>query len=149
MSTWRALDEDDVKGAMSNTEVTQIRTALVSEYQSDPLAELMEAATAEMRGAIRANPHNKVDEDPTKLPPEAISYTAVMVRHRLLTRMDMEISDGRRTEYRSAERFMEQVRMGKFAVSRPDEAEDAQSTSPTPTVTGRTQQWTRTKQDGI
>lgn len=149
MSAWVELLEDNILAVMSETEVRTIRTKLVSSNQEDPVPNIIATVVSDVRAAARANADNTVDSNADKIPPESVRYAAFLVRHSLLSRLDMSISDGRRQEYNKAEKFLDDVRTGKFTVSNPNAAEDAKAPTVTPSVEGRTPSYGRSDQDGI
>lgn len=147
--SWTAITQDDLLSAMSETESTAYRTKLIATGQTDPFDEIKEQVTREIRGAIRSNPRNSVDTDTTTLPASAHYHAVVLIRHRLLTRVDIEVSDARREEYRTAQSYLKQVAKD-LIVESPTGADSDETDFPTPKVSAvRKRKFGRSNQDGI
>ena len=114
---WRAIREDDTRSIMNSAEDNAARAKYLSSGQSDPLDEIREQVTADFREAIRSNPENTLPDDETLLPLSAIRHAAVIIRHGLLGRFGIAISDGRMKEWDAAQKYLEKVEKGERKIA--------------------------------
>lgn len=138
---------------MAGPEDQAYRERLLSDGQGDPLPEIIEQVTLEIRNAIRSNRDNQLHSDATFLPAGAIYHAVAIVRFRLLSRFAVseadQPGDARKTEYREAITWLDLVRKGTERVEPPYGEADAQAPSPSPRLSGRPRRFTRNTQDGI
>lgn len=123
--SWRAITQDDVRAIMNSAEDQAARAKYLASGQGDPFLELSAQVTADIREAIRSNPENTLPEDETLLPAASIRYAAVIIRHALLSRFGVSISDGRMREWDAAAKYLEKLENGTRKVSAPGTATDA------------------------
>jgi hypothetical protein len=148
---WRELTEDDVLGALNAPETSAYKTAAISLGQ-DPLAQIISQVTSESRGHIADCSTNTLAPGSTL--PERVHYHALaMVRFRLMTRLDIEVSEDRRKEQRDAIAFFYRVAECKVAIEPGDgtgtEDDTDSQASPSPGITARPRKFSRQQQDGI
>ena len=115
--SWRAIIEDDTRAVMNSGEDQAARAKYLASGQSDPLEELIAGVTADFREAIRSNPENTLPDDETLLPLSSIRHAAVIIRHGLLGRFGMAISDGRMKEWDAAQKYLDKVEKGERKIA--------------------------------
>lgn len=121
---------------MSSPELDAINAAAVATGQ-DPLVDITATAVQEARAHIADCASNTLAAGDT-VPDRVIHHLLAIIRYRMLTRLDMEVSEDRRTEYRTALRFFERVGECKVSIEAPEGAtEDSGSTPQTETLVSR------------
>lgn len=119
---WRELTEDDIYGgAMMGPELDALRAAAHRAGDDDALPDTMEKAVDWARGFIGDCSKNRLAPGLT-VPERVIHSLAAIVRVRVLTRLDITVSDGRMTEYKSAEKFFIRVSECKVSIEQPEGA---------------------------
>lgn len=148
---WRAPDESDVQSSMTGDEFTTLRTKLLSSGQTDPFAATLAQATLRFREAIRSNPANALDPDPTTLPEAAIFEMVAIIRHRLCTRFNASVpSEARMEEYKTAQQYLRDVaKPNGISVEQPGSSESAKNPLPPMAVNQSPRRDGWRNQDGI
>lgn len=77
----------------------------------------------EARGHIEDAPGNELAAGAT-IPERIKHHVLAIIRFRILTRLDIEVSSARTKEYDDARRFMERVSEGKVRIEKPEGAKD-------------------------
>jgi phage gp36-like protein len=146
--SWRTITEADVKGAMSEPELSAYNAAAIGVAQ-DPLADITETAVQEARAHIADCATNSLAAGST-VPIRVVHHLLAIIRFRMLTRVDASVSEDRRAEYRAAMRFFERVSECKVGIEAPEGATEATgSTARTETLSSRTPIATRDKLSGL
>lgn len=114
---WRELTETDLLGCLNAME-REGYTQVISRGD-DPVSSLLTNAVHECRGRIAAQAAKANQDMPegAVLPPEVIPHVLAIVRHRLLAWADITVSDARKTEFESAEKFMTALGKGEVRVT--------------------------------
>jgi phage gp36-like protein len=128
---WRELTEDDVLGVLSAPEVNAYKIAAAGVGQ-DVLSDILTSVVNHCRGYIADNPANRLAEGVT-LPERTHRPALHIVRFDLLTRLNLNVSDDRRSANREAIRFFERVAEGKVQIEQPTGATD--DSGPVQTIT--------------
>lgn len=145
---WVTITEAMAKGAMSSPELDAVNLAAIASGQ-DPLADITATAVQEARAHIADCASNSLAEGAT-VPERCVHHILAIIRFRMLTRIDMEVSEDRRTEYRSALRFFERVAECKVAIEAPEGATEASGATPSmETISSRTRVATRDSMKGL
>lgn len=148
---WRELTEADVLGAMNAPETAAYRAAATGDGQ-DVLADITVQVVQECRAHIADCQHNTLAAGST-LPIRVIYHAVALIRFRMLTRLDIEVSDDRRREQRDAVEFFRRVSECKVAIEPGDGSASEDGTdgfvSPRPGITARPRNFSRNQQDGI
>ena len=147
---WRAITEDDVHSVINDAENKAFRQHLIVTGQTDPLLGIIEQVTLEVRDAIRSCDDNQLHEDSSFLPAAAIYHATAIIRYRLLTRVNnYQISEDRKTEYQTANRYLNDVAGCNRAVAQPSNDESTVASPTKPSIKARSRTYTRDSQDGI
>jgi phage gp36-like protein len=134
---WRTITEADVKGAMSSPELDAYNLAAIADGQ-DPLADITETAVQEARAHIADCATNSLAEGST-VPDRVVHHLLAIIRYRMLTRVDSEVGEDRRTEYKTAMRFFERVSECKVGIEAPTGVtEETGASARTETLSSRT-----------
>ncbi len=112
---------------MSSPELDAYNAAAIGIGQ-DPLADITETAVQEARAHIADCATNSLGAGST-VPDRVVHHILAIIRYRMLTRLDMEVSEDRRTEYRAAMRFFERVAECKVGIEAPQGATEATGAS--------------------
>ena len=145
---WVEITEAMAKGAMSSPELDAINLAAIAGGQ-DPLADITATAVQEARAHIADCAANSLAVGAT-VPERCVHHILAIIRYRMLTRIDMEVSEDRRAEYKAAMRFFERVAECKVSIESPDgETEESGSTTSVQTIDSRTRIATRNKLSGL
>lgn len=110
---------------MSSPELDAINAAAIGLGQ-DPLADITATAVNEARAHIADFPSNRLAAGAT-VPERVVHHIVAIIRYRMMTRLDMSVSEDRRAEYRAATRFFERVSEGKVAIESPTGETEATS----------------------
>jgi phage gp36-like protein len=125
---WRELTEADVQGVLNEPETTAYQSAALGGGQ-DALADALTTVVNQCRGYIGDNPANQLAEGLTL--PERVHLSALhLIRVELLTRLDLEVSEDRRSAKRDAIRFFERVSDGRVAIESPTGATEESGAAP-------------------
>jgi hypothetical protein len=141
---WRELTEDDVLAALNAPETAAYQSAAISAGQ-DVLSDITGQVVQECRAHIADCARNALAAGATL--PERVMYHAVaLIRYRMMTRLDMEVSEDRRREQRDAVDFFRRVSECKVAIEQPEGETDDSSGGPNvetlnsrPRIAGRSQ----------
>ena len=147
--SWRTITENDVRALMNSPEDAGARQKYLASGQTDPLPEVVSQVTADFRDAIRSHPGNTLDPDETTLPSGSIRHACVIIRHTLLGRFGLAISEGRMKEYEAATKHLERLESGKRRVSVPGATDNTPPPLPAPAVNPNPKQFRWNDQDGI
>jgi len=128
--SWRSVTEADVRSAINSAEDLSTRAKHLSGGQGDPLPDIIGQVTREVREAIRSHPDNRLSPGADEVPEGAIHHAVAIIRHRLLSRFDIQIGEARLMEYREATAYLKDVAAGKRAVENPDAGEAAPAPAP-------------------
>lgn len=149
--SWRTVTEADVLNALSAPESAAYQSAAAGDNQ-DVLAEITTQVVNECRAHIADCERNSLAAGET-LPERVIYHAVALIRFRMLTRIDMEVSEDRRREQRDAVEFFRRVSECKVAIEPGDGSASADGTdsfaSPRPGISARSRHFSRTQQDGI
>jgi phage gp36-like protein len=114
---WREITEDDVLAALNAPETAAYQRAAIAPGQ-DVLQQIIEQVVQESRGHIADCPQNALAAGHT-LPERVIYHALAMIRYRLMTRLNLEVSDDRRREQRDAIQFFTRVSECKVSLEQP------------------------------
>lgn len=145
---WRAITDEDVLDGLSDTESNVYRT-VASVSATDPLPGIIAKVSDKIRTAIRSWRDNRLHEDESFVPEGCIDDAVALIRYRLLNKLDQQISEGRRDEYKEALAYLRDIRAGKVSIERPDEQPDAPAPAPGPRISARKRRFSRDQQEGI
>jgi len=115
---WRLLIEADILTGLTGAETAAFTTAALKAGQANPLQEVIDQVTQEMRGHIADCERNALAAGVT-LPDRCVLHAVAIVRYRLMSRLGLRVADGREQEYRDARRFLERVSECKVRIERP------------------------------
>jgi phage gp36-like protein len=115
---WITLTRDDILSKLSEPEAKALESA-AKKAGTNPLAEIMAEAVNNARSDIANNPKNTLAAGET-IPERAKGPLLAIIRHNLLTRVDMAVSEARAREYKDAVRWFERVADGDVAIEQPE-----------------------------
>jgi phage gp36-like protein len=145
---WIEITADLARSAMNASELAAYQVAAIGEDQ-DPLADITKTAVDEARAHIADCAQNQLAAGQT-VPERVVHHLLAIIRYRMVTRLDMEVSEDRRAEYRSALRFFERVSECKVAIEAPEGVtEPSGGSSQVETLSSRERIATRTKLSGL
>ena len=119
MEDWRAITEDDVQSIMNSAEDNAVRAKYLATGQSDPLVSLIAKITRKFRSAIRSNRENQLHPDERFLPEDVIGDASTIIRHELLGRFGVAISEGRMASFREANKTLTEIKNGTLKITLP------------------------------
>jgi phage gp36-like protein len=145
---WIEITQDLARSAMSAPELAAYQAAALGEDQ-DPLVDITKTAVDEARAHIADCSTNSLAAG-TTVPERVVHHLLAIIRFRMVTRLDLEVSEDRRTEYRSAVRFFERVSECKVQIEQPDGETEASGATPrVETLASRDRISTREKLSGL
>jgi phage gp36-like protein len=118
---WIQLTRTNVLSALNSAEEAAYNAAVTGDI--DPAEEILLTAVREARGHIEDHPGNRLAAGDT-IPERIEHHVLAIVRFRIMTRLDISVSEDRRQEYRDARRFLERVSEGKVSIEKPSGAVD-------------------------
>ncbi len=118
---WITLTQDNLLSALNASEAAAYNAAVTGAI--DPADEIILTAVHEARGHIEDAPGNELAAGAT-IPERIQHHVLSIIRFRILTRLDIEVSKARTKEYDDARRFLERVSEGKVRVEKPEGAKD-------------------------
>ena len=128
---WRAITESDILTQLSKTELETIR----SQAESDPVPAAVSSMMEHVRGSVAAHASNVMGAEgtiPERLMAAAVSLLVVRL-YAANAGMLIDLDKTRAEAAKSAERLLERVSEGKFAVELPGpvgtSAEDGKSSA--------------------
>lgn len=117
---WSTITEDEVKTRFAGAELAALRQKALSAGQPDPLPSVIAEVIATVRGYVAACESNTLSAGATV--PDNLKSTALdLVRHEMLNRLGLKVSEDRSAAWREAIRRLEKVAACAFAVDAPDE----------------------------
>lgn len=145
---WREITEADALGAMNAAETAAYQLAVIGVDQ-DPLAQITAQVVQECRGHIADCPQNQLAEGST-LPERTLYHALALIRFRMLTRLDLEVTEDRRKEQKDAIAFFHRVSECKVKIELPTGAlEEEGSAENIELIDSVTREFTREKQSGL
>lgn len=148
---WKTLTESDVLAALSAPETAAYQTAARGRGQN-VLADIITQVVDECRAHIADCKHNTLAPGNT-LPERVMFHAVVLIRYRLMTRLNLEVSEDRRKEQVQSVEFFRRVSECKAAIEPGDGTGAADDTaamaSPRPGIVARERNFSRGMQDGI
>jgi phage gp36-like protein len=114
---WITLTKTDLLSALNSAEAAAYNVAVAGGI--DPADEIILTVVHEARGHIEDHPGNRLAAGDT-VPARIKHHVLAIIRFRILTRLDQEVSEDRRTEYRDGRRFLERVSEGKVSIEKPE-----------------------------
>lgn len=128
---WMRPTETDLASFLSQREIDAFRQSPSATGAADPAASLMEAATQQIRAAVRAAGKVRMADDPSTVPQSLLPTWGAIVRYHVLTRLPVPVGEDRRTAYRDALDLLAKVASGDI-VPESDGAPDSSSNSAGP-----------------
>lgn len=147
--SWSALTADDVLSGLNNAEKSAYTTKLLADGQTDPIDEIIDQVTAELRGAIRTCGKVELDTVAGTLPPDIHYHAIALVRYRLQTRYTISITEDRRREWQEANSFKRDLANCRYLPEAPDDDPESAAPKSKPRITTPTLTHERTDADGI
>jgi len=123
--SWIALTSADVYAGLVAAQIDTLRNRALAPGQPDPLPTLLADITARVRAEIRTGRRNRLDQDPTLLPPELKLAASHLVLEALQARLpNLVLTADQIRLADDARLLMERVAGGEIAVSKPDHPEN-------------------------
>lgn len=116
---WIALDLDDVKAVLSDSERRAVDEVDLSNAQTSPITEAISNVTAEVRGYVAGCGKNILTSDATKIPDSLKSTALTLIKHTLATRIcasEFFINDDRVREWEQAYQRLRDVAACRFYI---------------------------------
>ncbi len=131
---WRAITEADVETVLLGPELEAIRSAAgaADGSEDDKLDAIIEKVVNACRSHIEDCETNRLGPAGT-LPERAIDHALVIIRTRLLSRINLELGETRAREHKEAVDFFHRVAECKVKIEMPD-AEDIVQETNTPSM---------------
>ena len=147
---WRAITEDDVLTSLAGPELDAYRVAALRAGQADPMPEVIATTVQEARGYIAGCKTNRLADGAT-VPDAMVHHLIAIIRYRLMTRLDMNVTESREQEYKDARVHLRDVSSCRIGIEQPEggSEDDTSFPSATPTVKSRKRRFSRSQQDGI
>lgn len=149
--TWIIIAEADVISKLSGPELAAMKTAALQAAQTDPLPEVIEQVTKEIRGYVAACSENVLGDGAT-IPDELLGFAINRIRYELATRLPVAslLTQARTDANNQAITALRDVAACKFKVIAPTtpSADQAAGTG-VELVTSSTRVATRAKLSGL
>jgi hypothetical protein len=148
---WVAITSDDLKVTKVAALVEALQTQALGVGQSDPTSDIIADVVARIRIEIKGNAANKLDSDTTKIPQSLKSLASRMIVREMQSRLQIALMDDEKTEQQNDLDFLKRISRGEVPIDEADDPTDGavQSTSVSPSISGRNKQFSHCQQDGI
>jgi hypothetical protein len=149
--SWITLTAADLEARLAGAELTALKTKGLSAGQADPIPEILDQVTKEVRGHVAACTHNQLGAGAT-IPEELKSAALDMARYRVIDRLPVPslMTEARRTANRDARRLLELVAGCQFTIEQPATPSTASTAGPAAQVAAsRTKKATGTQLNGL
>ncbi len=129
---WIILTEALVLGKLAGPELAALKTKALAVGQDNPLPDVIDQVTREVRGYVKANANNLLDANPYSIPDELTTATLNRVRFELATRLPVSslLTEDRRQANRDAIAMFRDVAAGRFTIQQPGNVSTEQSAGP-------------------
>ena len=146
---WQTLSSENVKTRLTGPELSALQSAALASGQADPLPEIITAVIDEVRGYISAGGHAL--ETGITVPSKLVSASLAIIRYRLATRLPVKslLDENRVREYQDAQKLLERVADGRFAIEEPVTETTEVQGAPKPSFADKTLSYDRTSEDGL
>ena len=150
--SWTTLTDAHIASVLSISELAQIRTALEAEDATDPVATAAARIVQRIRGDVAASGKYALSAVTTTIPDRLVDAACALLVGAFLAHPESGVIDNeaktRADAVKSAERLLERVARGEYAIEDPDSGSDAKA-SPVSTVTYNERDFTRAKMKGL
>jgi hypothetical protein len=149
--SWIIIAEADVISKLSGPELAAMKTAALQAAQGDPLPEVIEQVTKEIRGYVAACSDNILGDGAT-IPDELLGFAINRIRYELATRLPVPslLTTARTDANSQAITALRDVAACKFKVIGPTTpAEEQAPGAAAEVVSTTTRKYTRAKMDGL
>lgn len=148
---WIALTEADVATGLTGPELTAAKTAALKVGQTDPVADVIDDVTREVRSRVAACKANSLG-DAGMIPDECKGHAVSLCVFRLAKRLPRAVllDEDRRTANTQAIAFLRDVAACDVALEQPETpSEEVVTKIPRPRWSARDREFKRSQQDGI
>lgn len=113
-------------------------------FSADPVPGILSSVATLIRSRLQSGGSSRLQGDELSIP-ECLRDTAGdLIRHKLLTRFALTISDAREKRYDEAMRTLRELSDGSYVI--PDEGQD---NTPAPHYSGRPSRWGMSRHGGV
>ncbi|MGA2052304.1 MAG: hypothetical protein ABSH19_03225 [Opitutales bacterium] len=121
---WLPLTSADIFACLVAAQIETLRSRALAPGQPDPLPTLLADITARVRAEVRTFRRNRLDCDPTLLPPELKLAASHLALEALQARLpNLALTSDQILLAENARKLLERVANGEIAVSKPDHPE--------------------------
>jgi len=149
---WIPVTEALLLTAISGDELTGLREAALGDGQADPVAPTIARIVDRVRGDIATSGKYLVPADTSLIPDRLLDAALALIVMRFMSRPAAAVIDDaagtRAKAAAAAERLLERVAQGNFAIQDPDSGAEP-SGSAISTVSSNTRHFTRDKMRGL
>jgi hypothetical protein len=129
MSAWKAIEKDDLKPFLVAAQVEALDTSALGAWQGPRFEEAMPRVAARVRGKIASARFNgkttfRLSATTDSVPPELFMATCLLIVQALQPGLSLPLTQDQKDQIASAEKDLDAVAAGKFAVSEPDDPQD-------------------------
>lgn len=126
-TAWIQITPDDVRACVLSELLDLTNARAAAGAQAAPFDTHSPKVIARVRSKVASNPKNRLSADATLVPPELGEVTALLIAYAIVlatatTRAGL-INDNHRAAIKQAEKDLDDVAAGKYAVSIPPDAE--------------------------
>jgi hypothetical protein len=149
---WISITPDDLNDTKVAALVDACRTKALGSGQTDPAPRIIENAVARIRSEIKGCAANILDRDMAKIPKDLKPLTMRMIVRELESRLQIELKDDEREEWRHDLRYLERIARCEIPVLAPDNPETVESVhvpAGTPLICPKKRFLTRQKMEGV
>jgi hypothetical protein len=149
--SWIAITEAKVIAKLSGPEIAAMKTAALQAAQANPLTEIIEQVTLEIRGYVANCTRNKLGDGAT-IPDELLGAAVSRIRFELATRLPVAslLTEDRRSANANALTLLRDVAACRFSIVQPETPDEDQAGGPAvQTVSTTTRRYGRDKLSGL
>lgn len=149
---WIPITEADLLTAISGDEVTALRESALGDNQADPVAPTIARVINRIRGDIATSGKYQIPASAALIPDRLLDAALALIVMRFMSRPAAAVIDDeagtRAKAAESAERLLERVARGEYAISDPDTGAEP-SGSAIKLVSSNTRHFTQNKMKGL
>jgi hypothetical protein len=140
---WISITTQDLNDTKVGKLVEACRTKALASGQSDPSLRIIESVVSRIRSEIKGCASHSLDSDLATIPKDLKSLATRMILRELQSRLQIELNQDEREEWRQDIRYLERIASCEIPVLAPDSPESTSSVQPSGSGSPRTSRRSR------
>ena len=123
MATWTTIQIEDLYDYLCAAQLSALQNIQLSEWQINPIHEIIDDVTARIRAEISGNKLNLLSADKTKIPQDLKSCACYIILESAQTRLpSLKLTADQIRLASDAKDYLKRIAQGEIPVSIPDDA---------------------------